>query len=90
MNLVDHNDGTKLGLDLAISEFDPTMLSCFDFRSESCVQALMTDMGLEEMRAVAYYQLVQKQLLIIAVMRNQSILDGPDQGMVELELLNKR
>jgi len=90
MNLVDHNDGSKLELDLAALEFDATVTACLDFRSESCVKALMTDLGLEELRAVVHYQLMQKQLLTVGVLRNQALMDGPVQGLVELELLNRR
>jgi len=77
MNFVDINDGSKMQIDLAIGEFDPTLKSCLDFRSESCVKALMTDLGLEEMRAVVHYQLMQRMLLAVAVMRNQALMDGP-------------
>ena len=90
MNLVDFNDGSKLQLDLATREFDATLGACLDFRSESCVKALMTDLGVEELRAVVHYQLMQKQLLSIAVMRNQALMDGPQQGLVELELLGAK
>lgn len=89
MNFVDINDGNKKHIDLAIGEFDPTLKSCLDFRSESCVKALMTDLGLEEMRAVVHYQLMQRHLLAVAVMRNQALMDGPQQGLAELRLLER-
>lgn len=60
MNLVDLNDGSNLDLDLAAREFDGTLKAGLDFRSESCVKALMTDLGVEELRAVVHYQLMQK------------------------------
>ena len=69
-NLVDFNDGTKLEVDLAFKEFDATLKAQLDFRSESCVKALMTDLGVEELRGVVRYQLLQKQLLTVAIMRN--------------------
>jgi hypothetical protein len=50
----------------------------------------MTNLGLEELRAVVFYQLMQKQLLVIGVMRNQALMDGPMQGLSELQLLQKR
>lgn len=34
-----------------------------NFRSESCIKALMIHLGVEELRAVVHYQLMQKQLL---------------------------
>ena len=70
MNLVDLNDGSRLPLGLAASEFDATLGASLDFRSESCVKALMTDLGVEELRAVLHYELMQKQLLTFAVLRN--------------------
>jgi hypothetical protein len=58
MNLVDLNDGSNLELDLAAREFDGTLKACLDLRSESCIKALMTDLGVEELRAVVHYQLM--------------------------------
>ena len=55
MNLVDFNDGSKLQLDLAMREFDATLGASLDFRSESCIKALMTDLGVEELRAIVRY-----------------------------------
>jgi len=90
MNLVDLNDGSNLELDLAAREFDGTLKACLDFRSESCIKALMTDLGVEELRAVVHYQLMQRQLLTIAVMRNQILMDGPQQGVAEVDLLKTK
>lgn len=87
VNFVDQNDGSKLSFDLAFREFDGNLKACLDFKSESCVKGLMTDLGLEELRAVVHYQMMQKQLLTIAVMRNQALMDGPQLGLVELSLL---
>ena len=58
MNLVDLNDGSRLALGLAAGEFDATLGASMDFRSESCVKALMTDLGVEELRAVLHYELM--------------------------------
>lgn len=89
-NFVDFNDGSKLEIDLAFTEFDTTLKASLDFRSESCIKALMTNLGVEELRAVLRYQLTQKQLLAVAVMRNQALMDGPQQGLKELKLLQRR
>lgn len=56
VNLIDLNDGSRLEFDLAFKEFDYTLRANLDFRSESCVKALMTDLGVEELRAVLHYQ----------------------------------
>jgi hypothetical protein len=55
MNLIDVNDGTKLDIDLPFREFDATLKASLDFKSESCIKALMTDLGVEELRAVLHY-----------------------------------
>lgn len=50
----------------------------------------MTDLGLEELRAVLHYQIMQQQILNIAIMINQQILDGATKGIYELEFLSKK
>ena len=60
VNFVDTNDGSKMTFDLAFREFDGTLKSCLDFKSDSCVKGLMTDIGVEELRAVLHYQMMQK------------------------------
>lgn len=70
VNFVDMNDGSKIESDLAFMEFDSTLRSILDFKSECCIKALMTNLGVEEFRAVVRYQLLQKQMLTVAVQRN--------------------
>jgi hypothetical protein len=60
MNLVDFNDGSLLDLDLPFKEFDNTLRASLDFRSESCMKALFTSLGVEELRAVLHYQMMQQ------------------------------
>ena len=55
VNFVDTNDGTKMTFDLAFREFDSTLKACLDFKSDSCIKGLMTDIGVEELRAVLHY-----------------------------------
>lgn len=55
MNMIDYNDGSKLNIDLPFREFDHTLKASLDFSSESCIKALMTDLGVEELRAVLHY-----------------------------------
>lgn len=59
MNLIDFNDGSLLDFDLPFREFDNTLRSSLDFRSESCIKALMTELGVEELRAILHYQVMQ-------------------------------
>jgi hypothetical protein len=55
MNMIDFNDGSKLEFDLPFREFDSTLKSSLDFKSDSCIKALMTNLGVEELRAVLHY-----------------------------------
>ena len=50
----------------------------------------MTDLGVEELRAILHYQIMQQQLLTVAVKTNQLLLDGPMKGLKELRLLKER
>lgn len=69
-NYVDYNDGSTLQSDLAFTEFDPSLKASLNFNSDCCIKALLTDLGVEELRAVVRYQLLQKQILTVAVLRN--------------------
>ena len=69
-NLVDMNDGKNKHFKLSFMEFDEELRANLDLKSESCIKALMTDLGVEEMRAILHYQVMQQQLLKIAVISN--------------------
>ena len=71
------NDGKNKNFKLSFMEFDEELKANLDLRSESCIKALMTDLGVEEMRAILHYQVMQQQLLTVAVMSNQALIDGP-------------
>ena len=81
------NDGKKKNFKLSFMEFDSELQANLDLKSDSCIKALMTDLGVEEMRAILHYQVMQQQLLTIAVINNQSLIDGPYKGITELGLL---
>lgn len=76
--------------DLAFKEFDYSLRANMDFRSESCVKALMTELGVEELRAVLHYQMMQMQLLQVGVMVNQVIMDGSLKAYSELDFLARK
>ncbi len=59
MNLVDYNDGSRLDFDFPFREFDMSLKANLDFRSESCIKALMIDLGVEDLRAILHYQMMQ-------------------------------
>jgi len=56
-NIIDMNDGRRLEdkLDIDFMEFDNTLCSNLDFKSESCIKALFLDLGVEELRAILHY-----------------------------------
>ena len=88
--MIDMNDGSKIDFDLPFREFDISLRACLDFRSESCIKALFTDLGVEELRAILHYQIMQQQILHIAIMINQPLLDGCLKGIYELDFLTKK
>ena len=70
INFLDEGPSHNTVIDLAIREFDPCLLSNFNFRNPDTFKLNITDAGLEEVRAVLMYQLLQKHLLIIATRQN--------------------
>ena len=78
-NIIDMNDGRKLEdkVDIDFMEFDSTLCANLDFKSESCIKALFLDLGVEELRAILHYQVMQQHLFIVAIKTNQFLMDGP-------------
>ena len=68
-NFVDSGPGHKslYQTNLAINEFDPSMLACVNFADPESFKALLCPLGLEELRVVFRYELVNLNLLIVAV-----------------------
>ena len=58
-NFVDSGPGVDKDerSDLAINEFDPSLRAVMNFADPEAFKALVCPMGLEEMRAVVYYEL---------------------------------
>jgi len=54
--MVDLNDGINMKFDprMPFMEFNPQLRANLDFKSESCIKALFTDLGVEELRAVLH------------------------------------
>ena len=59
INIVDLNHGRNKKFDLPFMEFDIALSANLDLKSESCIKTLMTDLGVEEMRAILHYQIMQ-------------------------------
>ena len=56
---MDLNHGRNKKFDLPFMEFDIALSANLDLKSESCIKTLMTDLGVEEMRAILHYQIMQ-------------------------------
>jgi hypothetical protein len=52
---------------LAVKEFDPTMMANLNFSSGQAFQILITKLGVEELRSVLHYQMMQFQLISVAI-----------------------
>ena len=61
--------------ELAIKEFDPTLASALNFSNPEAFKALVCPLGLEELRTVVRYELLNLQMLIVATRHNQVLLD---------------
>lgn len=83
VNLIDQNDGTNLEFDIQLPfmEFDQSLKANLDFKSKSCIKALFTGMGVQEMRAILHCQIMQQQLLETAVQTNDILIDKPVRGL---------
>jgi hypothetical protein len=63
-------------IDLAIREFDPQLLSNFNFRNPDTLKINIMTSGLEEVRAILYYQILQKHVMIVATRSNALLLES--------------
>ena len=75
VNFVNDGPATETEVDLAINEFDSSLRSTIDFSEAECIKALMLPLGLEELRIVVQYEMVNLQALIVATRTNQILLD---------------
>lgn len=58
VNFMDHGCAHNHQIDLAIKEFDPTLLSNFNFRNPDAFKLNVLTSGLEEVRAILQYQML--------------------------------
>ena len=87
INYFDEGTSHSINIGLAVREYDPCLLSNFNFRNPDTFCINITDAGLEEVRAVLMYQLLQKHLLIVATRINQQLIDTSMKALSELNLL---
>lgn len=78
INFVDSGPGltTVLPTTYSIKEFDPSMTSCLNFSDHEAFKALICPLGIEELRLVLRYEIVNLNMLIIATRSNQILLDN--------------
>ena len=90
-NFVDEGPGSELhqNSDLAINEFDPSLRAVMSFGDPEAFKALVCPLGLEEMRLVVYYELINLYQLITAVRHNQVLLDTLQRQLAEIDLFEK-
>lgn len=89
-NVIDTGKGNDLTQKLAILEFDPTLTAHLNLSHGQSFQILITHLGVEEFRAVLHYQLMQHQLLTMAIDHNQTLMDSSQKGLYELDFLSSK
>lgn len=72
INFVDSGPGlnTVLPTSYSIKEIDPTMTAILNFGDHEAYKALICPLGLEEMRLVLRYEIVNLNMLIMATRTN--------------------
>ncbi len=71
-NFVDTGPGmeTIVNTELSIKEFDPSLTAVMNFADPEAFKALVCPLGVEELRAVVRYELLNLQMLIVGVRHN--------------------
>lgn len=90
-NFVDQGPGheTTVPLELSIKEFDPTMLTVINFGDPEAFKAMIAPLGVEEMRIVTRYELMNLQCLILGVRHNQILIENCQRSLAEIDLFEK-
>jgi len=76
VNFVDEGPGTGIEIPLAINEFDSSLRSHVNFSDPDSFKMMLCPTGLEELRLVLIYELMNLQTLIVATKTNQTVLDN--------------
>jgi len=85
INFIDDGPGDEIKIKLAINEFDPKLRSCVNFSDPECVKAMMMPTGVEELRAVVQYEVMNLQALIVGTRINQILLDNSQRKLCEID-----
>ena len=75
VNYVDHGPSHGERIGLAVREFDHALMSNLNFRNPDSFRINILTAGLEEVRAILHYQILQKHLLIVATKTNALLID---------------
>lgn len=86
-NFVEAGPATDLDIGLAVNEFDKALRSTINFADPEAFKALILPLGLEELRAVVAYELMNLQILIVAVRTNQVQMDNLQRKLSEIGFL---
>jgi hypothetical protein len=70
VNFIQDGPASDLKICLAIDEFDSKLRSTINFTDSECFKALILPLGLEELRAIAAYEIMNLQTLILATRMN--------------------
>lgn len=70
VNFIQDGPASDLKLCLAIDEFDEKLRSSINFSDSECYKALILPLGMEELRAIVAYEMMNLQTLILATRMN--------------------
>ena len=86
VNFVDEGPSSGIELPLAINEFDPSLRSHINFSDPDSFKMMLSPTGLEELRLVLLYELMNLQTLIVATKTNQVLMDNFMRQITEIEM----
>jgi hypothetical protein len=84
VNFIEAGPAADLDINLAINEFDAALRSCICFSDPEAFKALILPLGLEELRAVVAYEVMNLQILIVGVRTNQIQMDNTQRKLCEV------
>jgi len=67
-----------------------TLLAHLNFAHGQSFKVLLTELGVEELRSVVHYQMMQHQILVVSIEKNQTLLEGSMKGINELKFLSSK
>ena len=85
INFVDEGPANEIPIKLAINEYSKSLRSCVNFSDPECFKALILPLGLEELRAVVAYEVMNLQGLIVAIKTNQIQTDNSQRQLSEID-----